>query len=69
MCGFLGLTEELFRLCVELCFGVFDLIGFEMVFQKSFGKEMHKFCKGFGKCFSVFSVYGGPRGRGVVLSE
>ena len=35
-----------------------DFNDFEMVFQKNFGKEMHQFCKGFGKCLSVFSVCG-----------
>ena len=35
-----------------------DLNDFEMIFQKGFGKEMHEFCKGFGKCFPMFSVYG-----------
>ena len=74
-CGFLGLIEELSRLCFEFvvfdrgfpcsvwhgvlwCFEMLFEMDFEMVFQKSFGKEMHQFCKGFGKCLSVFSVCG-----------
>ena len=48
------------------CFEMFFEIDFEMVSQNRFGKEMHGFCKDFGKYFLVFSVCGGPRGWRVV---
>ena len=51
------------------CFEMFFKMDFKMIFQKRFGKEMHSFCKGFGKCFPLVFCVWRPRGRRIVLVD